>query len=98
MKTMLMTAFAGGSLALAGPTLAQNAAPERVVITHEVIASPPIALPDTGPVAAEKLRWSRAINGGGSGGGLGGAIGGYYVNGTTRSDNRPLPGGTWPYR
>jgi len=31
-------------------------------------------------------------------GGVGGAIGGYYINGTTRADNRPLPGSTWPYR
>jgi len=99
MKISIIVAFVCGTLVeLAGPAVAENAAPERVIIVQRAIASPAPIVPVPVPVVSEKPSWAGAITGGGRGGGLGGAIGGYYINGTTRSDNRPLPGGTWPYR
>jgi len=97
MKISLTAALAASALGLAGSAYAQNAEPERVVVTHAAIASPPVTVPFTVSVALRKPGRDLVVNGGGNGG-VGGAIGGYYINGTTPSDNRSLPGGTWPYR
>ena len=96
----LIAALAGGIIAVAGTAFAQDSdgaakavvAPDRVVVTHELV----VTHRDAVPVAAAPSASNHTIRGGS--GGVGGAIGGYYINGSTRADNRPLPGGTWPYR
>jgi hypothetical protein len=95
MSRIIAAALAGGTLALVGLTLAQ-AAPERVVVTHEAVA--PVPRLAVLPIAADSNGWTHAIHGGAGGGGVGGAIGGYYINGTTPSDNRPLSDGLPPRR
>ena len=94
----LMVALMGGIIGLASPAFAQdtvsgthvtNVTTDRVVVTHDVVVSNRVVL----PTATGNPRWEHAI----SGGGAGGAIGGYYINGTTPADNRPLPGGAWPW-
>jgi hypothetical protein len=98
----LIAALVSGIVGLAGPVVAKDngggAGPEgakvatnRVVVTHDVVASRPV-VPS---VAAGKPSWDFAKL---SSGGIGGSIGGYYINGTTRADNRPLPWGHDPQR
>ncbi|HYL76625.1 MAG TPA: hypothetical protein VEU96_20595 [Bryobacteraceae bacterium] len=97
-----IAALVSGIVGLAGPVVAKDngggagaegakVATNRVVVTHDVVASRPVVA----SVAAGKPSWDFAKL---SSGGIGGSIGGYYINGTTRADNRPLPGGRWPYR
>jgi hypothetical protein len=95
MKISLTAALAASTLGLAGSAYAQDA--ERVVVTHAPIASPSVVVPFPVSVALKNPGRDLVVHGGGNGG-VGGAIGGYYINGTTPSDNRSLPGGTWPYR
>jgi hypothetical protein len=89
MNRTIVAALVGGTLALTNLSVAQ-AQPERVVVTHEAIASPRAVAPPPIAIAGDNAGWARAISGGASGGAVGGAIGGYYINGTTPSDNRSL--------
>lgn len=91
---MKMLAMAAALIGLASPAFAQQPASAdsltaKVVVsrqvTREVVVTHRVA--PSGPV----LR-SPATNSGG----VGGAIGGYYINGTTRADNSPLPGEPQP--
>ena len=96
MKIYLIAALAASTLGLAGSAYAQDAGSERVVITHPAIASGSVVVSVPLSGALKKPAGNQAIGSGS--GGIGGAIGGYYINGTTPSDNRQLPGGAWPYR
>lgn len=90
MKKSLIAAAFGGILGLVSPAFAQDTAvstaPERVVVTREVTTSHRVVEPARLAIAPV----DPAIQSGG----VGGAIGGYYINGATRADNLPLPGGT----
>ena len=85
-----------GTVGLASPGFTQgsarsaDAAPERVIITREVVVTPRVA--PGGHVAIAPTE-PATLNGG-----VGGSIGGYYINGATRADNLPLPGGPLPLR
>ena len=96
MNKSISAALVCGTIGLASPGFAQGsassaeAAPERVVITREVIVTPRV-VPGGSIVAAPTE--PATLNGG-----VGGSIGGYYINGATRAGNLPLPGGSLPLR
>jgi hypothetical protein len=103
MNKSLVAALVGGIIGLANPAFAQDSGgsssgadvtTDRVVVTRDVVVTHRVVSPAQVPFATLTPGWELANHGGG----VGGAIGGYYINGTTRADNRPLPGGTWPYR
>jgi hypothetical protein len=99
MNRSLIAAAIAGITGLSSPGFAQDtnhsargteAVPERIVVTREIPVSARAvepARPAIAPVDPAILS-----------GGVGGAIGGYYINGATRADNLPLPGGTTPDR
>jgi hypothetical protein len=90
MNKSILAALVCGTVGLASPGLAQGSAgstdvaPERVVITREVIVTHRVDRAAHVPNAPAEP----AIRNGG----VGGSIGGYYINGATRADNLPLPG------
>jgi hypothetical protein len=93
---LIAAALGSGIVGLIGPAFAQNTGAstavetDRVVVSREVIAAHRVVVPAPKSVT----KYYAPI----PGGGFGGSVGGYYINGTTRADNRPLPGGVWPYR
>ena len=96
LKRFLIAALGSGIVGLISPVLAQNAGTGPVVETDRATVSREVIVTHRVVVPAERLLATK--NAPIQGGGVGGAIGGYYINGTTRADNRPLPGGVWPYR
>jgi hypothetical protein len=93
---LIAAALGSGIVGLISPAFSQNTGVSTVVTTDKVVVSRTVTVADrvvvTAPTSVTK--YYAPI----PGGGFGGSVGGYYINGTTRADNRPLPGGVWPYR
>jgi hypothetical protein len=93
MNKWILAVLVCSTVGLASPGFAQgsagskDAAPERVVITREVVVTHSVGREAVAPTEPATLN-----------GGVGGSIGGYYINGATRADNLPLPGKALPLR
>ena len=103
MKKSLMAVLAGSIIGMTGPVVAQDTGRvtgETIVTTDTVVVTSPVIVTHRVVLLPEMLAQPRNFDKEvrHQSGGVGGAIGGYYINGTTRADNRPLPGSTWPYR
>ena len=96
MNKSILAALVCGAVGLASPGFAQGSAgskegaPERVVVTREVVVTHRVDRAGREAVAPTE---PATLNGG-----VGGSIGGYYINGATRVDNLPLPGRPLPLR